>query len=69
MAEKPIESAILDEAQGAHRASQKILALMEEPNSDDPIVQILLLLQAIHSNQRTMLTRLEIIERRLASRA
>lgn len=66
MSDTPIASAILDEAQGAHRASRKILELMEEP-SDDPIAQILTLLQSIQSNQRTMLTRLDIIERRLAS--
>lgn len=65
--EKPIARAILDEAQGAHRASREILGLMQGPG-DDPIEQILLLLQSVHSNQRTMLTRLEIIERRLALR-
>ncbi len=66
MAEKPIANVILDEARGARVASGKILELMQEP-ADDPIATILMLLQDIQSHQRRILTRLEIIERRLAS--
>ena len=62
----PMASAILDEARGAHLASREILQLMQE-TGDDPIAVILRLLESIHTSQRSILTRLEIIERRLAS--
>ena len=67
MADKPIAAAILDEAHGAHVASRKILDLMQEPAAEDPIAAILLALQMIQNGQARILTRLEIIERRLAS--
>lgn len=66
MTEKPIASAILEEAQGAHGASCKILQLMETPG-DDPIEAIVTLLQSIQSTQQRILTRLDIIERRIVS--
>ena len=53
--EKPIENKILSEAEGAHRTSQEILALMQEPEDDDPIRLILAILKdiAIHQHQMT----------------
>lgn len=73
MAEKPTADAILNEAKGAHATSREILELMQEP-SDDPIQVMLAALQAIQEGQQklqdmqqAMLTRLDIIERRLAS--
>lgn len=73
MAEKPTADAILNEARGAHATSKEILELMQEP-SDDPIQVMLAALQAIQESQQkiqgtqqAILTRLDIIERRLAS--
>lgn len=73
MAEKPTADAIMNEARGAHATSREILELMQEP-SDDPIQVMLAALQAIQdgqqkiqNGQQAMLTRLDIIERRLAS--
>jgi hypothetical protein len=53
--EKPIENNILSEAEGAHRTSQEILALMQEPGDDDPIQLIFAILKdiAIHQHQMT----------------
>jgi len=72
MAEKPTADAILNEARGAHVTSKEILELMQEP-SDDPIQVMLAALQAlqegqqkIQDTQQAILTRLDIIERRLA---
>lgn len=67
MTGEPTDAAILSEAQGAHRASREILTLVQAP-ADDPIALILAALAAIQATQREMLTRLDIIERRLASR-
>ena len=66
MTETPIETAILDEARGAHGVSRKILSLVEESDGD-PIAAIVAMLQMIQDSQRTILTRLGSIERRLAS--
>lgn len=67
MTDEPTEAAILSEAQGAHRTSREILTLMQAP-ADDPIAVVIAALAAIQATQREMLTRLDIIERRLASR-
>ncbi len=68
MADKPnaAAAAILAEAAGAHRTSREILDLILEPASD-PIEKILAALAAIQTTQQTILTRLAVIERRLAS--
>ena len=67
MTGEPTDAAILSEAQGAHRTSREILTLMQEP-ADDPIALIIVALAAIQATQREVLTRLDIIERRLALR-
>lgn len=67
MTDEPTDAAILSEAQGAHRTSREILTLMQAP-ADDPIEVITAALAAIQATQREILTRLDIIERRLASR-
>lgn len=64
MANKPIEDEILNEAQGARRTSQEILALMQEP-ADDPIQVMLAMLRDIGIQQNLMLSKLEIMERTL----
>ena len=66
MPEKPTAVAILDAARGAHATSKEILELMQEPG-DDPIQVIIAALQKIQDTQQALLTRLDIIERRLAS--
>lgn len=67
MSEKPTAQVILDEARGAHVTSLEILELMQEP-ANDPILAILTALQTIQDGQQVILTRLEIIERRLRAR-
>ena len=67
MGDKPnAAAAILKEAEGAHRTSREILSMMQEP-AEDPIAIIIMMLGTIQATQKTMLTRLDIIERRLAS--
>lgn len=63
--EKPIEDAILDEAQGAHRTSQEILALMQETGEEDPIRAIFTMLTNITLRQNLMLEKIEAMERKL----
>ncbi len=67
MPDEPIEDAILTEARGAHATSREILDLMQEP-IDDPIQAILVALQRIEDRQQAILTKLAIMERRLAER-
>jgi len=67
MPDDPSAKAILTEARGAHVTSREILELMQETEGD-PIRVIIATLEAIQLQQQTILTKLEIIERRLASR-
>jgi ribosomal 50S subunit-associated protein YjgA (DUF615 family) len=67
MPDEPSAKAILNEARGAHVTSREILELMQETEGD-PIRVIVATLEAIQLQQQTILTKLEIIERRLASR-
>ncbi len=67
MPDKPTEDAILKEARGAHVTSRKILELVQEP-VDDPILAIFTALQRIEDRQQGILTKLTIIERKLAER-
>jgi len=67
MPDEPSAKAILNEARGAHVTSREILGLMQETEGD-PIRMIIATLEAIQLQQQTILTKLEIIERRLASR-
>jgi ribosomal 50S subunit-associated protein YjgA (DUF615 family) len=67
MPDEPSAKAILNEARGAHVTSREILELMQETEGD-PIRAIIATLEAIQLQQQTILTKLEIIERRLASR-
>jgi len=67
MPDEPSAKAILNEARGAHVTSREILELMQETEGD-PIRVIIATLEAIQLQQQTILTKLEIIERRLASR-
>jgi ribosomal 50S subunit-associated protein YjgA (DUF615 family) len=67
MPDEPSAKAILNEARGAHVTSREILELMQETEGD-PIRGIIATLEAIQLQQQTILTKLEIIERRLASR-
>lgn len=63
--EKPIENKILTEAQGAHRTSQEILALMQETGEEDPIRAIFAMLTHITIQQKFMLEKVAFIERKL----
>ena len=65
MPDELTENAILTEARGAHVASREILGLMQEP-ADDPIQAILVALQRIEDRQQAILTKLAIMERKLA---
>ena len=67
MDKKPVADAILSEARGAHETSREILGLMQDGGEDDPIKQILALLQRLQAGQQAMLTRLESLERRLSA--
>ena len=67
MPDDPSAQAILTEARGAHVTSREILDLMQETEGD-PIRVIIATLEAIQLQQQTILTKLEIIERRLGSR-
>jgi hypothetical protein len=67
MPDEPIEDAILTEARGAYATSREILGLMQEP-VDDPIRAILVALQRIEDRQQAILTKLAIMERKLAER-
>ncbi len=63
--EKPIEDVILDAAQGAHRTSQAILALMQETGEEDPIQAIFAMLATLTVQQKAMLQKLDVMERTL----
>ncbi len=63
--EKPIEDVILDAAQGAHRTSQAILALMQETGEEDPIQAIFAMLATLTVQQNLMLQKLDVMERKL----
>ena len=67
MPDEPSADAILTEARGAHTTSQKILGLLQEPGAD-PIQVIIAALRAIEGTQRAILTRLDIIDRKLTER-
>jgi hypothetical protein len=67
MPDDPSAKAILNEARGAHVTAREILGLMQE-TEDDPIRVIIATLEAIQLQQQTILTKLAIIEQRLASR-
>ncbi len=63
--EKPIEDKILNEAQGAHRTSQEILALMQEPGDEDPIRLIFAVLRDIAIHQHQMVSDLKAMNEKL----
>jgi len=67
MADEPSADEILTEARGAHTTSQKILGLLQEPG-EDPIQVMIATLGAIQDTQRAILTRLDIIDRKLTER-
>ena len=67
MADEPRADAILNEARGAHTTSRQILGLLQEPGAD-PIEVIIAALRAIEETQRRILTRLDIIDRKLTER-
>jgi len=67
MADEPGADAILSEARGAHTTSRQILGLLQEPGAD-PIEVIIAALRAIEETQRRILTRLDIIDRKLTER-
>ena len=60
MADEPSADAILTEARGAHTTSREILGLLREPGAN-PI-------QGIVATLRAILTRLDIIDRKLTER-
>jgi hypothetical protein len=69
MEDEPRADEILNEARGARLTSQEILRLIQEKDAfGDPIAVIVAWLQHIRATQQSILTRLDIIERRLASR-
>lgn len=68
MAQRPMADVILGEARGAHEVSKEILGLMQDGGEDDPIKGILTLLQRLLDGQQAIMTRLDIIERRLAAK-
>ena len=67
MADEPGADAILTEARGAHTTSRQILGLLQEPGQD-PIEVIIAALGVIQETQRRILTRLDIIDRKLTER-
>ena len=67
MADEPGADAILSEARGAHTTSRQILGLLQEPGQD-PIEVIIAALGVIQETQRRILTRLDIIDRKLTER-
>ena len=67
MADEPRADAILNEARGAHTTSRQILGLLQEPGQD-PIEVIIAALGVIQETQRRILTRLDIIDRKLTER-
>ena len=67
MADEPGADAILSEARGAHTTSRQILGLLQELGQD-PIEVIIAALGVIQETQRRILTRLDIIDRKLTER-
>ena len=67
MPDEPSAVANLSEARGAHTTSRQILGLLQEPGAD-PIEVIIAALRAIEETQRRILTRLDIIDRKLTER-
>jgi hypothetical protein len=59
---QPVEDKILNEAQGAHRTAQEILALLQETEEDDPIRIILKMLADISVRQKLLISKVDSME-------
>jgi hypothetical protein len=59
---QPVEDKILNEAEGAHRTAQEILALLQETDEEDPIRLIIKLLLDIKMQQKQVISQIDSMQ-------